>query len=107
MARTPGPWRTQRYGGRWAVERDASKCIADCGAFGGSLANARLIAAAPDMLEVLEVVLHQISADSDLDECVSAPEKYDLLEKLIRQVISNADPSNPQLHYGDIPESTP
>ncbi len=51
---TPGPWTLTSYGAQWQVE-DArgDRLIADAY---GTGANARLIAAAPDLLEALEKV---------------------------------------------------
>lgn len=40
---------------------------------------------------VLAIVLHQLSTDSDLDELVTAPQKYDELEAMVRRVL-DGDP---------------
>lgn len=42
------------------------------------------------MQQVLESVLHQLATDSDLDDTVSAPEKYDALEAQVRAVLDLA-----------------
>lgn len=52
-------------------------------------------------VRALEVVLHQLSTDLDLDELATAPEKYDALERVVRKALSVADPGNPQLRYFD------
>ena len=55
------------------------------------------------LVSVLESVLHQLSTDSDLADRVSAPERYRHLERLVRQALASADPTNPQLRYEDAP----
>jgi hypothetical protein len=42
------------------------------------------IAALPQILKTLHHALHLLSTDSDLDECVSRPEIYDVLELEVR-----------------------
>ena len=51
--------------------------------------------------EALSDMLHQLSTDSDLDDKVSAPEKYDVLETLVRRTLAKTDPTNPQLRFED------
>ena len=46
--------------------------------------------AVQDMLLALLDVLHQLATDSDLDDLVTAPQKYDTLEALVRNVIDAA-----------------
>lgn len=61
---TPGPWRIERQNpspttGEWMIAGSAPGYLAeirDCGS-GDPSANARLIAAAPDLLEALEELL--------------------------------------------------
>lgn len=57
---TPGPWKNEE-GYRWLNARSDDRVIADMRIVGGVIedevkANARLIAAAPDLLEALESV---------------------------------------------------
>lgn len=60
---TPGPWRIERQNpspttGEWMIAGSAPGYLAeirDCGS-GDPSANARLIAAAPDLLEALEAI---------------------------------------------------
>ena len=54
--------------------------------------------------EALSSVLHQLGTDSDLDDKVSAPEKYDSLTELVRKTLAKTDPTNPQLRYEDFSE---
>ena len=51
MSRTPGPWTFSKECEVWD---SADQWVADCGS---SLANAQLVAAAPDMLESLRELL--------------------------------------------------
>jgi hypothetical protein len=53
---------------------------------------------APDMLELLESLYHQLNTDSDLDQIAGA-QKYADLVKQIARVIAQADPTNPQIRY--------
>ena len=92
---TPGPWEVDKTAVRYAhADETGYKPFVARMAINGYIPsevaaeNARLIAAAPDMLSVLESVLHQLSTDSDLDDRVSAPGKYDSLERIVREVIS-------------------
>ena len=61
MMYTPGPWTARKEGGTWYVEVGRDQDYFDiCELFGGGIkmeANARLIAAAPEMLEALKVIL--------------------------------------------------
>jgi hypothetical protein len=49
-----------------------------------------LLDAAPELLEACRSCLHQIGTDSDLDDVVSRPDKYDELEQMLRDVIDKA-----------------
>jgi len=49
-----------------------------------------LLDAAPKLLEACRSCLHQIGTDSDLDDVVSRPDKYDELEQMLRDVIDKA-----------------
>ena len=64
---TPGPWRAINITGVWIVGRDDGHLLTKIPA--GSIdaeANARLIAAAPDLLDALERLVH-------LAECNTSP----------------------------------
>lgn len=98
MTHTPGPWhlseRRDPHSGSpvYSVLAGAHLWLADvlgaeCEA---GEANARLIAAAPELLEACRSCLHQIGTDSDLDDVVSRPDKYDELEQMLRDVIDKA-----------------
>ena len=58
MTHTRGPWTARKEGGTWYVEVSRDQDYFDiCELFGGGIkmeANARLIAAAPDLLEALK-----------------------------------------------------
>lgn len=59
---TPGPWATEGNGRYYASVRAPSRMVADMRIIGGAVdaentANARLIAAAPDLLEALETMV--------------------------------------------------
>jgi hypothetical protein len=68
-AHTPGPWRIHRLTDGWPVITSEAHDIADLRLNGNGLvhaeANARLIAAAPDLLEALDYLLEQ-TVDMDL-----------------------------------------
>lgn len=66
---TPGPWKVRRIGERLHVTTDETYdfLIADCG-LSGNLAvqrDARLMAAAPELLEVCEEALSFVQAGSN------------------------------------------
>jgi hypothetical protein len=71
---TPGPWRAARQNpspttGEWMIAGGKPGYLAevrDCGS-GDVGANARLIAAAPDLLEALQWAIDQLPDDLDLD----------------------------------------
>ncbi len=59
---TPGPWRMDHDGSNWMVVTDDYPEMVDVWGFNGMpavevVANARLIAAAPELLEALECLL--------------------------------------------------
>lgn len=67
---TPGPWRVARKVSNCVVARGGLDIIAQCDTIGEETrdtenANARLIAAAPDLLAALEFIL--VDQDSELD----------------------------------------
>ena len=70
MTHTPGPWKAQRIPGdnsRWEVRDSNGKSITGWGCVSQTRENARLIAAAPDMLAALEVArkaIQSLSADA-------------------------------------------
>jgi hypothetical protein len=79
---TPGPWDVEldpatdeprKVEGRYAIHYD-SDCLAEtCGAFGTEeLANARLIAAAPDLYEACLKALTCASLDSNVASLIRA-----------------------------------
>lgn len=47
--------------------------------------------AAKDLLSACKACLHQIGTDSDLDELVTRPDKYDELEACLRAAIAKAE----------------
>ncbi len=67
-AHTPGPWRVDESCGNESVRAKNGRLVADCCIVGGgasvakNIANARLIAAAPDLLFALEMIR---DADND------------------------------------------
>lgn len=92
---TPGPWRYVRTNGSQTTgERLISGArpgylaeIRDCGS-GDVVANARLIAAAPDMLAALRAVLKECGPlDSDPD----APGTLNAIGRIARAAIAKAE----------------
>lgn len=66
---TPGPWEVARNGKTVNIPRGDKPCHGVYGAFCGTLANAHLIAAAPDLLEALEeIVIYAGGADNALKD---------------------------------------
>lgn len=74
---TPGPWMIQ---GQWSTNRGMAECIEakDWGIIGAWIdignekyANAKLIAAAPELLKALELAEGYIDANRDKDDPVS------------------------------------
>jgi hypothetical protein len=73
---TPGPWNVDGdatvYGPRFSIANDKEQIgifeVADCKGYKQEReANARLIAAAPDLLLALERLVHPMADDEDLD----------------------------------------
>ena len=62
------------------------------------IANARLIVAAPDLLEIAKQCLHMLSTDADL-ETVSRPDLYESLVHSLKLVIKKADPTHGPVMY--------
>ncbi len=88
---TPGPWQSHRYNGneeRFFVGAGDSWFLADVYDGNGSYsaeANARLIAAAPAMLETLENVEQNMQSDRFVD-----PTKREMYLSVIRAAIAEA-----------------
>ncbi len=70
---TPGPWHTWQATtnkrlklNKWGVSNADSNPIADCGNRLNSESNARLIAAAPELLEALQaaIAIHRVQAET-------------------------------------------
>jgi hypothetical protein len=76
---TPGPWRVERQNpspttGEWMIAGAKPGYLAevrDCGS-GDVSANARLIAAAPELLHCLKVVLCHVQGDEAMESIVHA-----------------------------------
>jgi hypothetical protein len=75
---TPGPWEANKYGSRaahWQVDKtDSERVIASMTRGEDAEANARLIAAAPELLEALEGILFELGLNGgatppDSDPC--------------------------------------
>lgn len=66
---TPGPWHLVSH--RPNLVKVETARVVICDAFGGlndeTMANARLIASAPDLLAALERLVHPMADDDDLD----------------------------------------
>ena len=98
---TPGPWDVHgdrhtligpRNGKQMLAKALHSYCVPRWSlTLEEAQANARLIAAAPSLLDACRECLHQVSTDSDLDELVTRPDKYDRLEELLRAAIAKAE----------------
>lgn len=54
LKHTPGPWHVRGHNGQWGAVYAGTECING----GFSLADARLIAAAPDLLVALQELVH-------------------------------------------------
>ena len=74
-AHTPGPWHVEHHIGDWFLITPRNHIIAETAStsvaptYSQQSANARLIAAAPELLEALEDALNTIKAlDEDYDE---------------------------------------
>lgn len=66
---TPGPWTTGgELHGFWAVEDGNGRVICQLNGNFTPEANAMLIAAAPDLLALLEEAVKYMSCDNELDE---------------------------------------
>jgi hypothetical protein len=68
---TPGPWLARELiSGHWqVVQDDSAQQIAGVYATAGDSSNARLIAAAPDLLAALEGILEGGALDTTAPEC--------------------------------------
>ena len=69
---TPGPWNFDEHNGKlWITDDTGIGTIAllipepDKGIWDEDKANARLIAAAPELLEALKIAMHYMEGDSD------------------------------------------
>ncbi len=77
---SPGPWDVNHFGGEWRViARTQPHEVAICTAVaedGDPIATARLISAAPDLLEALCALIHEdggsIAVSRDNPKCVAA-----------------------------------
>jgi len=99
MSHTPGPWQTEGYKELIVNGSDGvtlAMCPGDTMRNGieNVQANAKLIASAPELLDIAKACLHQLSTDSDLDDITGA-EKYRELVDGLKQAIYKADPSFP------------
>ena len=84
---TPGPWKIAGHGnGAGILEIDATSTKALCGVIRGSLADARLIAAAPDLLAALRLALEFCER---LDE-EGSPARDNLTRDAIRAALKKA-----------------
>ena len=97
MPHTPGPWTARKEGGTWYVEVGHDQDYFDiCELFGGGdkmEANARLIAAAPELLEALKKAIQGYSNLVELD-LLSGEQKTYTAEELIpelRQALAKAE----------------
>jgi hypothetical protein len=85
---TPGPWVLRERGLGFGVETEMGTTIATCWRFNRGIpdatptmeeANARLIAAAPDLYEVVKAIIHTYenadAASDTLDKAYAAIEK--------------------------------
>ena len=90
---TPGPWAvTEGY--LWRGIRAPSRVIANVRIVGGVVenevdANARLIAAAPDMLTALESIMAESSRDDDDHDVIAA------IQGICRALIAKAKGAKP------------
>jgi hypothetical protein len=64
-AHTPGPW---HYDTTWGLIKHGGAEIAAL--HSGNIANARLIAAAPDLLAALQRLTHPAANDEDLEDAL-------------------------------------
>jgi hypothetical protein len=95
MKHTPGPWIIYKAadGDSWIGTEAGDDRIAT---LGGNMSpkeeegNANVLAAAPELLEACEDVLHQIGTDSDLENITGAA-KYKTLEVKLRAAIAKAE----------------
>lgn len=70
---TPGPWRMDHDGSNWMVVTDDYPEMVDVWGFNGMpavevVANARLIAAAPELLEALSAIVERIDYYASLKD---------------------------------------
>lgn len=94
---TPGPWRLDRYALGWAVygqprdtERSTGTLVADCRDGGPNIesasiaANARLIAAAPALVEALLLTVAMLRIEANEHRSNGSPKKAEAVEGAIR-----------------------
>ena len=90
---TPGPWKIAGHGNSAGVlEISAPDLPALCGVIRGSLADARLIAAAPDLLEALRM-LRAIGAGGVIERIETGKPTWNALdevEKIARTALDKA-----------------
>jgi len=71
---TPGPWSYKAEGGRFIIDNQPGRAIACTAGFEPTNeANARLIAAAPELLEAAETVLAGLNARIDAADPSAVP----------------------------------
>lgn len=90
---TPGPWyavHPDHAHGWWIVSKDleGDDCLDASGDGGFNEGDARLIAAAPDLLEALEHVIHVIEKSENW--WIDCPDRGGLDAELIRAAIAKA-----------------
>lgn len=83
MTHTPGPWHFGKYADRVTATEDSDGRDSICHVYGNQQANARLIAAAPEMLNALQ----QFISFQDADDNVVSGEQ---LEQLYNSAIKEA-----------------
>lgn len=89
---TPGPWRVRKlFSGKFAISiKDKNHFVSN--SYGNEEANATLIAAAPDLLEALELILEACQKEDGADYRQGPDVNW--LEDTVRDAISRAKGEN-------------